>query len=120
MQAGQSNVFGAAGTFSLVSVDGHALPYAPANGDAALAPSVFLSGSLTLQLNGAFSISTTYQEPAARGDRLVLGKFSGSCAPDGDGYRMYWDGGGDSQLTVNGDTAIVNNYGTLLRYLKQS
>jgi hypothetical protein len=119
-QSGQSNVFGAAASeYALVSIDGHALPYAPASGDAALAPTVVISGTLTLQANGAFAITTKYREAKTQGERLFDGKSSGSCAPDGNGFRMYWEGGGDTGLTVSGDTATVNNAGVLYRYLKR-
>jgi hypothetical protein len=121
IQNGQSDVFGAAASeYVLVSVDGHALPYAPsASGDAAIVPTEVISGTLALQTNGAFSIATTYREARIQGARVYDGKGSGACAPDGDGFRMYWEGGGDTGLTVSGDTVSVNNNGVLYRYLKR-
>ena len=74
-QAGQSSVFGdAASTYTLFSVDGRTLPYARASHEAGLAPAVILSGSLLLQPNGVFSMSTTYREALASGQsaRIAL------------------------------------------------
>ena len=119
-QTGQSGVFGmAASDYTLVSIDGHRLPYTPTTvSDAALPPTEVVSGTLSLQTSGAFSISTRYRETKASDRRSFDSKFSGSCAPDGDAFRMFWDGGGDTQLSISGDTVMVNNYGMLFRYLK--
>jgi hypothetical protein len=117
---GQSSLFGAAASdYALVSVNGHRLPYAPeAGSDAGLGPTEIVSGALTLQPNGVFSMSTTHRDPKPSGQRYDS-KFSGACAPDGDGYKMFWDGGGDTQLAISGDTVTVNNGGTLFRYIKR-
>jgi hypothetical protein len=32
---------------------------------------------------------------------------------------MFWDGGGDTQLSISGDTVTVNNGGTIFQYLKR-
>ena len=121
MQSGQSSIFGtAASDYTLLSIDGHRLPFAPAaTSDAALPPAEVISGTLTLQPNGTFSMSTWYREAVSSGQRLFDNKSSGSCAPDGVGFRMFWDGGGDTQLSISGDSITVNNSGMLFRYLKR-
>ena len=118
---GESGVFGAAASdYTLLSIDGHRLPYAPTiASDATLPPTEVISGVLALQTNGAFSMSTWYREPEPTGQRLFDNKSSGSCAPDGDAFRMFWDGGGDTKLAISGDTVTVNNGGVLFRYLKR-
>jgi hypothetical protein len=119
-QTGQSSLFGAAASdYSLVSIDGHRLPYSPQRtSDAALPPTEVVSGALTLQPSGAFVISTSYRE--IKFDRRLFDtRFSGACAPDGDAFRMFWDGGGDTQLSISGDTVQVNNAGIVFRYLKR-
>lgn len=117
-QAGQSSVFGeAASSYTLFSVDGHALPYARPARDAG-APAVILNGSLLLQPNGIFSMSTTYREAFAQGERVYEGKLTGACAPNADGFRMYSDDESEAQLSVSGDTAIVKSNGMVFRYLK--
>jgi len=119
-QAGQSSVFGdAASTYTLFSVDGRTLPYARASHEAGLAPAVILSGSLLLQPNGVFSMSTTYREALASGERVYEGKLTGACARSGDGFRMYADDESEAQLSVSGDTAIVTSNGMTFRYLKR-
>jgi len=109
-----------ASTYSLVAIDGHALPFAPAymKGQGSSVTQV-VSGTLTLQANGTFAVATKYREVEAKGVRLYDGKFGGSCAQDGDGYRMFAEGGGETVLTVSGDTATVDNEGILFRYLRQ-
>ena len=120
MQAGQSNLFGAvASDYALVSVDGHALPYTPrAASDVSLLPTEIVGGTLTLRANGAFTIATTYRELKSTGLHSFDSKFSGACAPEGDAYRMFWEGGGNTQLAISGDTVMVNNGGVLFRFLK--
>ena len=117
-QAGQSNVFGnAASSYALVTVDGQTLPYARPTRDAG-APAVILGGSLLLQPNGVFSMSTTYREALPQGERVYAGKLTGSCAPNADGFRMYSDDESQAQLSVSGDTAVVKSNGIVFRYLK--
>ncbi len=118
---GQSSLFGAAASdYNLVSVNGHRLPYSPEVGnDASLGPTEIVSGALTLQPNGAFSMSTTHRDLKPAGQRAFESKSSGACAPDGEAYRMFWDGGGDTQLAISGDTVTVNNAGMLFRYVKR-
>ena len=118
-QAGQSNVFGdAASSYALVSVDGQTLPYARPTRDAG-APAVILSGTLLLQPNGVFSMSTTYREALPQGERVYEGKLTGACAPNADGFRMYSDDESEAQLSVSGDTAIVNSNKMVFKYLKR-
>src|SRR5690348_4401498 len=105
---GQSSVFGdAASAYALFSVDGRSLPYARPTRDATIASAAILSGTLSLQPNGLFSMSTTYRETLVQGERVYDGKLTGACAPNDDGYRMYADDEGEAQLSVMGDTAIV-------------
>jgi hypothetical protein len=120
-QVGQSSLFGsAASDYALVSIDGHRLPYAPpVASDVALPPTEVVSGALRLQANGAFVISTSYRELKGFDRRLFDTKFSGACAPDGDAFRMIWDEGGDTKLSISGDTVSVNNAGMLFQYLKR-
>jgi hypothetical protein len=119
--SGQSNLFGAAASdYTLLSIDGHRLPYAPQKAsDTSLPPTEIVNGALTLQPSGAFVISTSYRELKSSDRRLFDTRNSGACAPDGDAFRMFWDGGGDTQLSISGDTVIVNNGGTLFRYLRR-
>jgi hypothetical protein len=119
-QSGQSGVFGdAATTYALVSVDGHTLPYARASGDAGLVPAVILSGSLLLQANGVFSMTTTYRETLAQGERVYEGKMTGACAPNADGFRMFSDDESEAQLSVSGDTAVVTSNRMVFQYLRR-
>jgi hypothetical protein len=120
-QTGVSNGLAAvASTYSLVGVDGHALPYARVSSqDAGSSPTQVVSGTLDLHADGTFLISTKYRATEPQGVRVFDGQFGGACAPDGDAYRLYWNGGGETALTASGDTVTVNNDGTLFQYVRQ-
>jgi len=120
-QTGVSNgLAGVASVYALAAIDGHALPYARVyTKDPAASVTQVVSGTLDLKPDGTFSMSTKYRAVEAQGERLFDGQFNGACAPDGDGYRLYWNGGGETALSVSGDTAIVNNDGILFRYLRR-
>src|SRR6478752_3557160 len=74
---------------AVATVTGQSSLFGAAASDYAL-----VSGALTLQPNGVFSMLTTHRDTKPAGQRSYDSKFSGACAPDGDGYRMFWDGGG--------------------------
>jgi hypothetical protein len=114
-----SGLASVASAYTLVAVDGHALPYAPADTKGETHSAQVVSGTLDLQPDGTFTMSTQYRAVERQGDRVYDGKASGTCAPEGDDYRLYWNGGGETALTVSGDAVIVNNDGTLFRYLRR-
>jgi len=119
-QSGQSNGLQAvAGSYGLLSIDEHSLPYTPPSRDASIVPTQAVSGALTLNANGTFAISTTYRTVDDQGERRFDGQFSGACARDGDAYRMFWDGGGETAVQTSGDTLLVNRDGLIFRYLKR-
>jgi hypothetical protein len=108
-----------AATYTLVSIDDHALPYARVYTKGPVpSPTQVVSGTLTVQPNGTFSMSTKYRAVEPQGERFFEGQFTGACAPDGDAFRLYWDGGGETALSVRGDTAIVTNDGVHFQYLR--
>lgn len=111
---------GVASTYTLVAVDDHALPYSRTDrNDATTTPTQVVSGTLDLKADGTFTMSTTYRAVDEQGERLFDGRFNGACAPDGDNYRLYWNGGGETALTVSGGTLTVNNDGTRYKYLSR-
>ena len=121
-QAGvSSGVSAVASSYTLVSVDGHALPYARVDAKSETPSTTqIVSGTLDLRPDGTFTMSTQYRAVEQQGDRRFDGKASGACAPDGDAYRLYWDGGGETALTMSGNTVTVNNDGILFRYVRRS
>ena len=117
-QSGVSNGLAAvASVYALVMVDGHSLPYAPTT-EAGLAPTQVVGGTLNLQPDGTFTLSTKYRAIEAQGERTFDGQASGACARTDEGFRLFWDGGGETALTVSGDTATVNNGGVRFQYVK--
>lgn len=106
-----------AGIYTLVAIDGHALPYTrEAARVGTLAPTEVLSGTLVVNPNGTFTVSTQYRAMEPSGERRFAGLFSGACASVGDAYRLYWDGGGETVLTASGDTVTVDNEGARFQY----
>lgn len=120
-QSGVSNGLAAvASAYTLFAVDGHALPFASQRAKGTDAPlTEIVSGTLNLERDGTFALSTTYRAAEGSGQRLFDGKFTGACAPAGDGFRLYWEGGGETALTMKGDTVSVNNNGVVYRYLRR-
>jgi hypothetical protein len=120
-QSGVSNGLDAvASAYTLVAVDGHALPYTSQRVKGSDTPlTEVISGTLDLERDGTFALSTTYRATEGSGQRLFDGKFTGACAPAGDAFRLFWEGGGETPLTMKGDTVSVNNNGAIYRYLRR-
>src|SRR5689334_2855579 len=119
VQTGMSDgLYAIAGSYALIAVDEHALPYSLPAKDAGLLPTQVVNGTLNLAVNGTFALSTTYRSFDDQGERKFDGQFTGACARDGDNYRLFWEGGGETAVKVSGDTLTVNRDGALFRYLK--
>ena len=105
------------GEYSLVAVDGRALPYVPRSraASASLARPV-TSGSLTVNANGTFRLQTVYDQPGDSGGSAMA--FAGACYAEGDQVKMVWDGGGLTNITLRGDTVVINREGALYGYLR--
>jgi hypothetical protein len=120
VQTGASNgLYAIAGTYALLAVDGHTLPYSPPAKDAGTASTQILSGTLTLSINGTFALTTSYRALDNSGEQKFEGQFTGACARDGDDYRLFWEGGGETAMKASGDTLTVDREGVLFRYLKR-
>jgi hypothetical protein len=105
-----------AGEYSLLSVEGQPLPFAPrtrgGTADASARPLV--SGSFSLKGDGTFQLQTVYDPP---GQSASTG--SGACYPEGDQLKMAWDGGGMTNITVRGDTVLLKREGLSYAYLRK-
>ena len=120
-QSGVSNGLAAiASTYKLVAVDGHVLPFAAQRAKGSDTPlTEIISGTLNVERDGTFALLTTYRAMEVSGQRTLDGKFTGVCAPAGDGFRLFWEGGGETALTMKGDTVTLNNNGVIYRYLRR-
>ena len=120
LQTGTSNgLYVIAGSYDLMAVDNHTLPYSLPAKDAGLLPTQVVSGTLTLNVAGSFALSTTYRALDDRGERRFDGQFTGACARDGDDYRLFWEGGGETAVKLSADTLMLDRDGVLFRYLKR-
>jgi hypothetical protein len=106
-----------AGVYHLVGIDGRALPTAPApRSREAESAWPIVGGTFEVRPNGTFLIETSY-DTKAQGAQSFESK--GSCFPIGGGFRMVWDGGGETPLSARGDTLVVNREGSLYSYLRR-
>lgn len=99
-----------AGTYNLVTVDGHAIPYAPMH-EGQQAPQIVSSG-LTLNEDGTFVSTMSYNNPTMSRD------FKGTYAKVGADYVLTWEGAGQTRVTIDGSTLTMNNEGMLFVYQK--
>ncbi len=105
------------GQYGLVAVDGHSLPFAPGNQARTGATSAWpvVAGKLSLNSNGTFHIETSYDTTGA----VSSFEYSGTCYSAETSFRMVWNGGGVTDLTLRGDTLLLNKEGTLFSYLRR-
>ena len=101
------------GTYNLVSVDGHAVPYAPTH-QGQLAPEI-VSSSLSLKDDGTFSMVMSYTNPSGG---TISRDFTGTYTSQGSDFNLNWEGAGQTKVTIEGDTLTLNNEGMLFVYQK--
>lgn len=107
-----------AGSYTLVAIDGHALPFAPAHKGAppgAINPEV-VSSVLRVGADGTFAMEMSYRAPGNGAPSAFERSFSGTCWTDGTGYTMKWNGAGTTSMTLRGDTLVMNNEGIEFGY----
>lgn len=101
------------GAYTLVSVDGHALPYSPYH-EGQQSPRI-IAGSIKLREGGAFVSSMSFSRPVGG---PMIRQFEGTYVKEGDDYLLRWEGAGQTQVTIEGDTLTMNNEGNLFVYPK--
>lgn len=111
-----STIEAIAGTYGLVTIDGRGIPTAPAAQGGQTSSWPVVSGTLQVRSNGTFLMETSYETKAETAQTF---SFAGSCFSVGNGFRMVWDGGGETALSARGDTLVVNKGGALYSYLRQ-
>jgi hypothetical protein len=111
------------GTYMLVSIDGHAVPYAPPRepdrpADAPPPPTIAAS-IFTVLPDSTFRMTMTYRMGPPGAERVSEGQFSGTYVREGAGYTFAWKNAGQTPVTLRGDTLTVNNEGMLFAYVRQ-
>jgi hypothetical protein len=101
------------GTYNLVSVDGHAVPYAPIH-EGQQAPEI-VSSSISLKDDGTFSMVMSYTNPSGG---TISNDFTGTYTSQGSDFNLKWEGAGQTKVTIEGDTLTLNNEGMLFVYQK--
>lgn len=109
-----------AGVYNLVSLDGHAVPYAPMH-QGQQAPQVS-GGSLTINNDGTFSGAINFSDPRitvpAGPEKAPGTPAPGTYTRDGNNLKLKWPGAGYTTVTIDGDKASMNNEGMLFVYQK--
>lgn len=112
-----------AGTYVLVSIDGHPVPYAPpreADRPADAPPPPTIAGStFTVNADSTFQLTMSYRMGPPGAERATEGQFSGTYVRQGDGYNFTWKNAGQTPVALRGDTLVLNNVGMLFAYLRQ-
>ena len=99
---------GFTGTYSLVSIDGHPVPYTPMH-EGQQAPEV-VSGTLTLNSDGTFTSAMSYRLPDGR---VMSRDFRGTYSGKGSKLNLQWEGAGQTKAEVEGSTFTYDNHGML-------
>ena len=102
-----------AGDYTLVTVDGNALPYRPKSA-AGVAARAIVAGSFIVKENGTFRLETSYAAESAPNAAAT-----GTCYPEDGTMKMVWDGGGLTNMTQRGDTLFLNREGSQYGYLRR-
>jgi hypothetical protein len=100
-----------AGTYTLVAIDGHELPYAPMH-EGAKGPLV-KTGTLTLHADGTFASTGSFEIP---GGQTVSRNLSGTYTRDGTALTLHWTGAGVTTATIEGETFTMVNEGMRFTY----
>ena len=99
------------GTYTLISIDGNKLPYAPPHEGGA--PRILvLTGTITLNADGTFASAMTYDLPAGVSSQ----QFSGTYTRNGSSFILRWKGAGTTTATLEGNTFTMDNEGSLFAY----
>lgn len=120
--AGPTSLATLAGRYQLVSIDGHAIPFAPVHpGRPANAPPgpQVIASTLQLRANGTFIMAMSYRMSREGVERFFDMPFSGSWQPEGAAFRMRWDDAGQTMLAMRSDTLFLDNEGIRFAYRKQ-
>lgn len=100
------------GTYTLVTIDGNKIPYAPPHKGGG-APQV-VSGAITLNGDGTFTSAMSYNLPTGVASR----QFSGTYTRNGSRFSLQWKGAGTTTATLEGNTFTMDNEGLLFAYEK--
>lgn len=101
------------GTYNLISIDGQPVPYAPVH-EGQQGPEI-VSSNLTLNDDGTFSMTMSYTNPSGGS---ISRDFTGTYTQQGAKFNLKWEGAGQTEVTLKGDTLTLNNEGMLFVYQK--
>lgn len=120
-QVTSTNSHALPGTYALVTIDGHPIPFAPTDAGRpanAPAPPEVVAATLVVRPDGSFIMAMAYRRTVSGVERFQATPFTGTTTPDGAGFLAHWDGAGTNKLTFAGDTLIMDNEGIRFAYRK--
>jgi hypothetical protein len=110
------------GTYVLVSIDGHLIPYAPMHPGRpvdAPPPPVVVGSIFKISADSTFRQTMSYRLIRQGTEEVVERSFSGTYAQDGSGYIFTWVNAGQTPVTLRGDTLVMNNEGMVFTFYRQ-
>jgi len=119
---GQTLPQGMPGRYTLVDIEGHALPYAPTEpGRPADAPVLaVLASTLVVQADGHFVMAMAYRVRQGATEQIFTNPFTGTFVKDTSGYVMRWDGAGETPATWQAERFTFTNEGQTYTYRRPS
>ncbi len=104
---------GSAGRYTLTTIEGHALPYAPVEpGRPPEAGTLeILCSTLIVQPDGRFRMAMTYRMKRGDVERIFDSPFTGTLLKDTTGYVMHWDEAGITPVKLEGEMLSLQNEG---------
>jgi hypothetical protein len=100
------------GTYTLVSIDGHKLPFTPPHEGGA--PNV-TSGTFTIHADGTCGSKVSFKLPSGVESSVEV---SATYTRAGSKLSMQWKGAGSTIGTIEGSTFTMNNEGMVFAYRK--
>jgi hypothetical protein len=111
-----------AGTYVLLNIDGHPVPYAPIHPEMpadAPPPPTIVGSTFTVNPDSTFRLTMSYRMTVRDVAEVVEREFSGTYVREGAGYKFTWLNAGQTPVTLQGDTLILNNEGMLFAYVRR-
>lgn len=110
-----------AGQYTLVSVDGRALPMLPLRAEVSQNPATEIaSSSLLVRGDGSIQMVVRYRDVTQSNGQYTERVYTGTCFAAGPyAYRLAFDGAGTTDVSLVGDRLILDNEGMQFSYTRR-
>jgi hypothetical protein len=80
---------------------------------------MIVGSTFTVNSDSTFRSTMSYRMTVRDVPQVVEREFSGTYAREGAGYKFTWLNAGQTPVTLQGDTLILNNEGMLFAYVRR-